>query len=662
VYIFAVRVQGFRSITDGWMFPNPHVNVLIGPNNSGKTTLMRACALVLDPMLNPVRDECISEFDFVNGNTNGEICIQVWLKPTLKEPEDLKALLFDKLSKWTVKHTDFGIPCELVPLRIDPTVDEVPEHEELLAIVLRAKWNDDVQAASVEVNIVDEMGRTTPFTHEYRRRLDFRYFPTRRNPIQQLSLTRRSLLSRALDDNELVVGLKALLHTLEEAKAKVTDLPRVKAILQQLDAMTSPQVVQGLSGRMSAGFTLTFLNSNINRLRTALALALSPDPSDADALPLPLEYQGDGVQNLILLMSVCQLLRSQDTQSIVMIEEPEQNLEPALARWIFGELSETEGITNQLFISTLSPALAGEIRGADSLQIVVRKHEEKQTRVVPVKSLPTWVRKQYERNRGRYAAALMARHVLVVEGDSEIGFLPEAFRALSKGKPEANPFYLGLELVHGEGKDEAVKHAKCLSTLFKSTHVLLDYDVPNKKCKKKSDSPTDELMKMAINAGVKPLCWYKGNLLPFAQGTDLEIVLVAQVPPADLFEAIKAAYDDPGHDLTAEAWTRACEIITDLDIRNEVLNIYSGDRDLDEVDLQRFSSIEAQRAFLLALLHGPHSCKSVKDMRIIAEVLASRQALPHAVDVLRDKLVLAIRGIAAGDDSGYLLEAPVATS
>ena len=87
----------------------------------------------------------------------------------------------------------------------------------------------------------------------------------------------------------------------------------------------------------------------------------------------PLEYQGDGAQNLILITHLIDLIREPKDNDIVVLEEPEQNLEPSLARWVFGELcSLTQKKTQQvgqLFVTTHAPALVGELKGAESLLI-----------------------------------------------------------------------------------------------------------------------------------------------------------------------------------------------------------------------------------------------------------------------------------------------------
>jgi hypothetical protein len=105
-----------------------------------------------------------------------------------------------------------------------------------------------------------------------------------------------------------------------------------------------------------------------------------------------------------------------------------------------------------------------------------------------------------------------------------------------------------------------------------------------------------------------------------------------------LFDAIKVAYADAGHSLEERYWTQACSKINDQSIRNQYPNVF-GNFNLSEFDLNSLGDENVQRAFLFTLLHGPHECKATKDMRMIAEYLAEKQAIPDLFDDLRTKVL-----------------------
>lgn len=628
----------------------------------------------------------ISRFDFHNGHTGAGIEVCIWLKPHSQEPVDLKARLFDKLSKWVVKRTQEH-PIAIEPLTIDPTTTQLPEHEELLAVRFRAEWDDQEQVAHVDHSIQDEAGNTVgSFSSEYKRLVDFRLFPARRSPLQQLSLARRSLLSRTLDDREINVALRGLLGALEAAKGDLLSAPGVAGLLDRLGRLAAPELIRNWSRGTRGQFTLTFLNSDVGRLRTATSLGTPfhrPDDASGhigDDLVLPLEYHGEGLQNALLLLSICDMVSSSQARSIVVIEEPEQHLEPSLCRCIAAGLgrvhqhsmrptgvresddnqaaSQSSGQgplhvePNQVFITTHSPTLVGELRGADGLLLLPTKKPhsgDEPIRTLAGCNLSQATRKCFERERDRYALALLARHVLVVEGGSEVGLLPVAFGYGAEGAPQDDPFYLGLELVNARSREETLKHARCLDEFGREVHVLIDHDRAEKGVKS-----TALLLEEGRQAGYAMYCWAEGSLLSFTRGTDLETVLVREVPPLVLFEAIKLCYHDAGHPLDQDNWTKALLQI-DEPMRSQLPPVLADD--LGAFDLSAFAEEDMQRAFLLALLHGPHSCKAVKDMRIIGEHLAASRVIPATVDVLRRRLVRAILGQDGfADDSPYLYD------
>jgi hypothetical protein len=184
--------------------------------------------------------------------------------------------------------------------------------------------------------------------------------------------------------------------------------------------------------------------------------------------------------------------------------------------------------------------------------------------------------------------------------------------------------------MNGNSRGEAPEHARILRAYGRKCHLLLDYDGP--------DDNVEALRSRFDNSVDFVTCWPNINPLDFTMGCDLEVILAAYVPPDTLFTAIKYAYADAGHPLREDSWTEACGVMSDRAIVEDFPPVY-GDADLDDISLKDLGDEGIQRAFLFALLHGPHSCKSAKDMRMIADVLAESDAFPPIVDELRRKVL-----------------------
>jgi hypothetical protein len=88
-------------------------------------------------------------------------------------------------------------------------------------------------------------------------------------------------------------------------------------------------------------------------------------------------------------------------------------------------------------------------------------------------------------------------------------------------------------------------------------------------------------------------------------------------------------------------WQKACSLINDPVISSKFPNVFGG-FNLGTFDLNSLPDETTQRAFLFALLHGPHECKATKDMRMIAEYLASKKAIPELFNDLRKKILLSM--------------------
>ena len=671
MYIFALLISNFRSFENLWVFPNPEVNVFVGPNNCGKSTVLRALSSVLDPAINYRQPNLLSRFDFHRSNIMQPIEITVWLKPAAHtdeqgkifydDSEKLKRAFFDKFSSWKVETQErnpTGVieihPTNVTPLALEPMQkhEDLPPHERLLAIRLRSTWNSSIEATETEVEIIDETGnKITPLSNQHKELLGFKMVGGRRNPVYELSLSRQSVLSKMINDDEVNVALRELLKQLDSSKNQLLDKQSVNDLMQRLSRLIAPGLMGSLVSNLGTEFSLTFLGSDLWRLRGATTIATNMAMDTDNKFSLPLEYQGDGAQNLILITHLIDLIREPKDNDIIVLEEPEQNLEPSLARWVFGELcSLTQKKTQQvgqLFVTTHAPALVGELKGAKSLLIFsdniqvpahfpeadVNKTERWQ--VISARNLSPDTRKKLDQHREKYIPALFARQALIVEGSSEMGFLPVAFHYFAQGIPGENPYHLGLEIVNGDSKDLLLKHAKILRAYGKRCHLLFDHDPDT------SEETKNERRSRCGGQVDFITCWPDRNLLSFASGCDLEIILAYYVPPDTLFEAIKAAYADAGHSLEEQDWIKACNKVTDPAIRDQFPNVF-GNFNLSEFDLNSLGDENVRRAFLFTLLHGPHECKATKDMRMIAEHLAEKQSIPFLFDDLRKKVLQTI--------------------
>lgn len=642
--IFAAHIEHFRCLGDFWFFPNRTINIIVGSNNCGKTALLTAIGLVLDPSINWRPENHVSIFDFSGVDTSKPVQITVWL-----ECGDISNNVFgDRLSLWQKIPPNYDSDARelsnsreterLKPVTISP-MDE-PEsdfmYKEFLA--LRLKFTYDVSTGSIraEHGIMDEMGSFRSLTRKERECIGFFFSPTNRDPISQLSLSRHSLLSKHINSDEIASLLNELLRILEGNIDAIEAFPTIRSLLSSLKYACELDMFLSGKGEDSVGFALTFLDSDPGRLRSALSIATK---AGVGRQRIPLKYQGHGFQNMVLLLTLLHLMTSPDSSlSILVVEEPEQNLEPVLAKWLMrricqvGELvsnGDTVGsarqIAPQVFITTHSPALVSEIHGADSIiRMIARPSGSRYCTYFSRLDPP--MRKTLERNRSRYSDALFAKQAMIVEGDSEVGLLPVVFSGLSllssnTEQTVVDPCMLGVAMVKGDSNTEALKHAAYLEAYGVETHILLDYDAPQKGGK-----TWDEVVENARKVGTFVTSWPKCDLLPFAKGCDLETMLVDQTPPTVLLEAIRLCYEDAGHELKAGDWEQAKKQVIDEDIQARLNEIHP-EREFPSPEV--FGDETVFKAALLALLHGPHSCKAVKDMRMIAEYLVEKKAIPQ---------------------------------
>src|SRR4030042_6686456 len=77
MYIKNIKISNFQGLSSAEISLQPGLNILIGPNNVGKSTILSAIDFVLNPNLQWWRREILTELDFFRSKTDGPIEIEL---------------------------------------------------------------------------------------------------------------------------------------------------------------------------------------------------------------------------------------------------------------------------------------------------------------------------------------------------------------------------------------------------------------------------------------------------------------------------------------------------------------------------------------------------------------------------------------------------------
>ena len=278
MFVFAVHVQNYRSLKDVWFFPNKTLNCIIGSNNSGKTTLLSALSYVLDPRIPYYRDDLISQFDYYNCNTANPIAIDIWLQRHDVENNDIVIRAYDKFSRWKVFKTAEGQPDKLEPIISEPleVTPAIPDSiQELLRVQFKAAWDEQSKNAEIQTVIVDEKDNPIePFSMSLRKLIGYNSIKSKREPLRDISLNKRGIFSQFLNDDKINPIFRKLINELENNRAELINADGVKQVIERLKKIVATQVLGNNSTLSNDSVSVTFLNSEISKLRAECSFSV----------------------------------------------------------------------------------------------------------------------------------------------------------------------------------------------------------------------------------------------------------------------------------------------------------------------------------------------------------------------------------------------------
>lgn len=486
-----VDISNFRGIKSATLLFPKH-GVLIGDNNTGKTTVLEALDLVLGPdRLN--RQPAIDEHDFFQGVYTPEI------KEAEGAAEQHEAgggaapeVVVDGIPKIVIEVTvadlteeqlgKFGDYIEFWDAATDTLYDaaepagvDAASITEALRVTFHGWYDpeeDDFEGATYFTRSLSEGERPDFFSKKHKQLCGFLYLRSIRTGTRALSLERGSLLDIILRLKEVRPQMwEDTLTTLAEVSVASDPDLGISPVLESINVALKKYVPRewGVEPHLKVS-TLTR-----DHLRKVITAFIATGDGQHAA---PFYRQGTGTLNMLVLAMLSQIAESKQNVIFAM-EEPETAIPPYAQKRIIHEIQK---LASQAIFTSHSPYVLEEFATEETIVLTRNAEGHLGQRAI---SLPDNIKpKRYRQEfRTRFCEGLLARRVLIAEGPTEYSAFPVACRRLAELNDEA---YLSLEalgvcIIDADGEKNLPGMAELYRKLGKRTFALCDKQTDEQK-------------------------------------------------------------------------------------------------------------------------------------------------------------------------------------
>ncbi|HUA78599.1 MAG TPA: AAA family ATPase [Acetobacteraceae bacterium] len=427
-----LRIERFRGIEKLEWRPAPGLNVIVGPGDSCKSTILEA----IGALFSSAPNMSISEFDYFRREIDKGFEIEAALAVG-----DGSILKSDK----------FPLP----PLRgwREGQLTDLPDEGDAEAVMVCRLTGTPDQETIYEVIGADEETRV-PLSRALRQRVGLMRIGIADRWDRDLRLVQGGALDRYMEGPQLRLSiLQAILNTPIHDRLGEKPKEALGRIDEQFRKHSLPHPVRlGLVG--TPGVSLS------------ASVGLMIGRNDESALPLP--AWGTGTRRLATL-ELASIVA--DSASLAVVDEPESGLEPYRQRAFIGELS--RGGKRQAFITTHAPAVLSEGAGLSAvisrINVAPAPPEGEAKQAAPGKQaalarapraheLTALVGTEIGWLLKSHPEAVLARLPVICEGITEEGFTTRLLTAkFGEGFPVR-----GIFCVDGAGHDRALAISKAL--------------------------------------------------------------------------------------------------------------------------------------------------------------------------------------------------------
>jgi predicted ATPase len=465
-----IEIQNFRSIRQLSWNPKPGLNCLIGPGDSGKSTILDA----IDLALGARRSYSFNDADFYQLDTTSPLIITITVGELHDELKNFERYGFflRSFNPTTKEISDEPIAGTETVLTIKLYVDAD----------LAPDWRLHSDRAEA-----DGLERRLPWKH--RELLSPARLGTTSN--QNLAWGNRSVLNKLSEDTLDVSSILAQLGRQSRQAFAAQQIEGVTEILTQVQ-----QIANGLG--VPVGQLNALLDVNGISLSNG---AISLHNSDGT----PLRQLGTGSSRLL----ISGLQKAASCSNILIVDEAEYGLEPYRITRLLNELGSKDAEpSQQVFITTHSPYVLRELQACQLH--VVRKlmvPPLPQISMVPVPpAVYVHVISSLDDGEAQQstlracAEAFLSKAVIICEGKTEIG-LVRGIDLYNQDTDNPTIIAKGVYCVDGGG-DSMFARAKVFKSLGYQTSIFKDSDKAQEH---------QELTAEMVRIGIPIFEWLQGN-------------------------------------------------------------------------------------------------------------------------------------------------------
>jgi len=446
IFVKELKIKNFKSIEEQTITFNKGLNVLVGPNNAGKTNIIEAIDLLLGDVYLPNFEATTDHF--FNGDENREISIEVILEGEIEELQDI-----------------------------------LPEANQQIEVRFRYSKND---GGSFEVKSNNTWSRkyNKPFGYywDFDKKLFFLRVKSLRNLMEISPIRWKSPLKYF---KEIIIKkapreqLDQVLEGINNSKDKLSEISEVKNLISDLLKISKDQTdVKNIYLSPSS----TSYSDILNEMKIIID----------DGYVSEVTKKGLGTQNLTIISLfrvMAKYIRDDEKKSVIYgIDEPEIGLHPHAQRHLLKSLEKLADYS-QVLITTHSNNLVDIYK----IENVIRVDRSNGKTVTYRTELSEQQKKVLEIHGDNIEELFFCKRALIVEGKTETGFFAEASKKIIENVSQEglnNDRHYSFDInsvsvINGQG-DTIWHFVKLIKALHIPFILLIDSDklsIGLEKCK-----------------------------------------------------------------------------------------------------------------------------------------------------------------------------------